>query len=376
MTILLVVFLNLRIIILLVATHRVLNVKTIGTGGIETANHGLCLILQVMVITRPNTPLVRVSARGMTETEIVPKAVMPVAVMIILLKTVLLLQNLLIINVVLIVIALIILLKIVLINHQGLGHLHLLIKIIKMYILRIKALKSVTVTSPCLWGEAARPGTGHPSRPEVPRSGRARNDPPSCWTSCVKSVSVSKSRGRCEWQGHRGSVGHWGRVLWTSQLAGGKIGTWCRPHCVYLCTFDSCWPTFHLATRTRVTKFANRICRTLFNFYFYPGYLYIVTIEQKDNVDVNSAHSSSGATPEIPPLCDEAGSHVARGEEPSVSRPDTTDLREVDMSLTNVPSPESVVYDDVATSTPGPFPPLSGVFREPLGDLSRDPIIS
>ena len=142
MTILLVVFLNLRIIILLVATHRVLNVKTIGTGGIGTANHGLRLILQVMVITRPNTPLVRVTARGMTETEIVPKAVMPVAVMIILLKTVLLLQNLLlIINVVLIVTALIILLKIVLINHQGLGHLHLLIKIIIMYILRIKALK-------------------------------------------------------------------------------------------------------------------------------------------------------------------------------------------------------------------------------------------
>ena len=103
MTILLVVFLNLRIIILLIATHRVLNVKTIGTGGIKTANHGLRLILQVMVITRPNTPLVRVS--GMTETEIVPKAVMPVAVMIILLKTVLLLQNLLlIINVVLIMI--------------------------------------------------------------------------------------------------------------------------------------------------------------------------------------------------------------------------------------------------------------------------------
>ena len=104
--------------------------------------------------------------------------------------------------------------------------------------------------------------------------------------------------------------------------------------------------------------------------------MYIVTIEQKDNVDVNSVHSSSGATPEIPPLCDEAGSHVARGQEPSVSRPDTTDMREVDMSLTYVPSPESVVYDDVATSTPGPFPPLSGVFREPLGDLSRDPIIS
>ena len=96
-----------------------------------------------MVITRPNTPLVRVTARGMTETEIVQEAVLPVAVMIILLKTVLLLQNLLIIiNVVLIVIALIILLKIVLINHQGLGHLHLLIKIIILYILRIKALKT------------------------------------------------------------------------------------------------------------------------------------------------------------------------------------------------------------------------------------------
>ena len=125
-----------------------------------------------------------------------------------------------------------------------------------------------------------------------------------------------------------------------------------------------------------MTEFANRICQTLFNFYFYPGHLYIVTIEQKDNVDVNSAHSSSGATPEIPPLSDEASSHVAHGEEPSVSRPDTTDMQEEDMSLTNVPSPESVVYDGVATSTPGPFPPLSGVFREPLGDLSRDPIIS
>ena len=142
MTILLVVFLNLQIIILPVATHRVLNVRTIGTGGMETVNHGLRLILQVMVITRPNTPLVRVTALRMTETQIVPKAVMPVAVMIILLKTVLLLQNLLlIINVVLIVIALIILLKIVLINHQGLGHFHFLIKIIIMYILRIKALK-------------------------------------------------------------------------------------------------------------------------------------------------------------------------------------------------------------------------------------------
>ena len=32
-------------IILLVATHRVLNVRTIGTGGIETVNHGLRLIL-------------------------------------------------------------------------------------------------------------------------------------------------------------------------------------------------------------------------------------------------------------------------------------------------------------------------------------------
>ena len=39
-----------------------------------------------MVITRPNTPLVRVTARVMTETEIVPEAVMPVAVMIILFK--------------------------------------------------------------------------------------------------------------------------------------------------------------------------------------------------------------------------------------------------------------------------------------------------
>ena len=107
-----------------------------------TVNHGLRPILRVMVITRPNTLLVRVTAPGMTETETVPKAVMPVAAMIILLKTVLLLQNLLlIINVVLIVIALIILLKIVLINHQGLRHLHLLIKIIIMYILRIKALK-------------------------------------------------------------------------------------------------------------------------------------------------------------------------------------------------------------------------------------------
>ena len=125
-----------------------------------------------------------------------------------------------------------------------------------------------------------------------------------------------------------------------------------------------------------MTEFANRIGRTLFNFYFYLGYLYIVTIEQTDNADVNSAHSSSGATSDIPPLCDEAGSHVARGEEPSVSRPDTTDTREEDMSLTNVPSPESVVYDGVATSTPGPFPTVSGVFREPLGDLSRDPIIS
>ena len=199
---------------------------------------------------------------------------------------------------------------------------------------------------------------------------------PSCWTSCVKSVSESKSRGRCERRGHRGSADPRGRVLWPSQLAAGEIGTRCRPQWVYLCTFDSCWPTFHLATRTRVTEFANRIFRTLFNFYFYPGYLYYVTIEQKDNVDVNSVHSSSGATPEIPPLCDEAGSHVARGEEPSVSRPDTTDMREVDMSLTNVSSPESILYDDVATSTPGPFPPLSGVFREPLGDLSRDPIIS
>ena len=105
-------------------------------------------------------------------------------------------------------------------------------------------------------------------------------------------------------------------------------------------------------------------------------FLYIVTIEQTNNADVNSAHSSSGATSDIPPLCDDAGSHVARGEEPSVSRPDTTDTREEDMSLTNVPSPESVVYDGVATSTPGPFPTVSGVFREPLGDLSRDPIIS
>ena len=133
-----------------------------------------------------------------------------------------------------------------------------------------------------------------------------------------------------------------------------------------LCLFMYFWfllTTFHLATRTRVTEFANRIERTLFNFYFYPGFLYIVTIEQTNNADVNSAHSSSGATSDIPRLCDDAGSHVARGEEPSVSRPDTTDTREEDMSLTNVPSPESVVYDGVATSTPGPFPTVSGVFR-------------
>ena len=136
----LVVFLNPRITILPVATHRVLNVRTIGTGGIVTVNHGLRPILQVMVITRPNTLLVRVTARGVTET--VLKAVMPVAAMTILLKTVLLLQNLLlIINVVLIVKALIILLKIVLIDHQGLGHLPLLIKILIMYIFGIKALK-------------------------------------------------------------------------------------------------------------------------------------------------------------------------------------------------------------------------------------------
>ena len=58
---------------------------------------------------------------------------------------------------------------------------------------------------------------GHPSRPEVPRSGRARNDPPSCWTSYVKSVSESKSRGQCERRGHRGSADLRGRVLWPSQ---------------------------------------------------------------------------------------------------------------------------------------------------------------
>ena len=134
--------------------------------------------------------------------------------------------------------------------------------------------------------------------------------------------------------------------------------------------------TFHLATRSRVTEFANRIGRALFNSYFNPVFLYIVTIEQTNNADVNSAHSSSGATPDIPPLCDDAGRHVAHGEEPSVPGPDTTDTREKEMSLTNVPSPESVVYDGVVTSTPGTFSPVSGVFREPLGDLSRDPIIS
>ena len=249
-------------------------------------------------------------------------------------------------------------------------------------VVQIKRLKVIlwrwpTVTSLCLWGEAAGPGAGRPSEDGSASFWLKKNDPLHLVERLCKNRWVKVNRvGDLSGGAIGGSADPRGRALWPSQLAAGEIGTRCRPHCVYLCTFDSCWPTFHLATRTRVTEFANRIWRTLFNFYFYPGYLYIVTIEQKDNVDVNSAHSSSGATPDIPPLCDEAGSHVARGEESSVSRPDTTDTREEDMSLTNVPSPESVVYDGVATSTAGPFPPLSGVFREQLGDLSRDPIIS
>ena len=135
--------------------------------------------------------------------------------------------------------------------------------------------ESVTVTSPCLWGEAAGPGTRHPWRPEVPCSGRARNDPPSWWTSCVKSVSESKSRGRCERRGHQGSADPRGRALWPSQLAAGEIGTRCCPHCVFLCTFDSCWPTIHPAPQTLVTEFANRICRTLFNFYLLLSWLFV-----------------------------------------------------------------------------------------------------
>ena len=93
---------------------------------------------------------------------------------------------------------------------------------------------------------AKRPGrvSGARRRPEVPRCpilDEQERYPPSLKVAVYKSVSGTKSRGQCERRGHRGSADPRGHALWPSQLAAGEIGTRCRPLCVYLCTFDSCW---------------------------------------------------------------------------------------------------------------------------------------
>ena len=136
------------------------------------------------------------------------------------------------------------------------------------------------------------------------------------------------------------------------------------------------WPTFHLATWPCDMDFANWISRMVVSLIISWFVFFISIIASRDDVK-NPVSSPSGATPEIPPLFvvhNVPSSHVAP-EEHSVSGPDTTNMQEIDMSMTNDLLADSAVYVDVVTSTSSPFSAAHGASR-PLGDLSSETIIS